>query len=257
MGRRYRSEIEKEMLFLEKHLSSDDLKKYVQLRELGQAREEAASSYALEMPVIRRKPAISKKVAIPLLLSLIIITIGAIVWFVSMDSATRQEHALIVDNVQALATLATAKAHVKTVIEEEDNKLFGKDIPFNFPGTKRKLLVVVPGTVVAGVDLSSITSEQIILVDETNEIKVTLPHATFIEEPSLLMDKVQTFSAEGIFREEVTWDEGFDLAARAQTQIKEESIALGILDMAEENAVNALNQFFTELGYTKVTVLFE
>ena len=40
----------------------------------------------------------------------------------------KQENTTFVENVQELATLATAEAHVKTVIEQEDNKIFGKDI---------------------------------------------------------------------------------------------------------------------------------
>jgi hypothetical protein len=40
---------------------------------------------------------------------------------------------MFVERVQALATLATAEAHVKEVIKDEDNKFFGKDIPIDLP----------------------------------------------------------------------------------------------------------------------------
>lgn len=58
--------------------------------------------------------------------------------------------------MQDLAVLATAEAHVKVIMEQEDNKLFGKDISVDIPGTKRELLLVVPATVLAGVDLKAV-----------------------------------------------------------------------------------------------------
>ena len=139
---------------------------------------------------------------------------------------------------------------MKVVIEQEDNKLFGNDISLNLPGTKRKILLIVPATVIAGVDLKEMTSDDIKVNEKEKELEIVLPRATFIQEPSIQMDSVKTFSEEGLFREEMKWNEGFDLAAVAQEQLKDEAMGIGLLESAEKNAEKVLNGFYSNLGYT-------
>ncbi|MBS4214214.1 DUF4230 domain-containing protein [Bacillus sp. FJAT-49825] len=56
----------------------------------------------------------------------------------------------------------------------------GKDISKNLPEPKRELLLIVPGTVIAGFDLKGITSEDMVINEETKDIDITLPHAKLI-----------------------------------------------------------------------------
>ncbi|WP_394186771.1 DUF4230 domain-containing protein [Metabacillus halosaccharovorans] len=186
-----------------------------------------------------------------ILVILVVITSGGIRLFAG--STFKQESVTFVEHVQELATLATAQAHMKAVIHEEDNKQIFWSI--NLPGTKRELLLVVPATVIAGVDLKGITSEDMVINEETKEIDITLPHAEFIQDPSLQMDKIQAYDNSGVFRGDVKWDEGFDLAAKAQEQIRQDAISDGLLDTAEENAEKVLKEFFKNIGYT-VNVTF-
>ncbi|MFD2446914.1 DUF4230 domain-containing protein [Bacillus sp. CGMCC 1.16607] len=181
------------------------------------------------------------------------VVISSILWFFS-GSTFKKESTTFVEQVQELATLATAEAHVKTIIEQQDNKLFGKDIQLNIPGTKRELLLVVPATVIAGVNLKEITSDNIKIDDEAKELEMILPHATFIQKPAIQMDKVRTFSDEGLFRGKVEWAEGFDIAAEAQKEIEKEAVEIGLLQTAENNAEKVLKEFFGTLGYSvKIT----
>jgi hypothetical protein len=191
-----------------------------------------------------------------LLISVLLIVIIASGYWLFSGSTLKKESITFVEQVQELATLATAEAHVKVIIEQEDNKLFGKDINYNLPGTKRELLLVVPATVIAGVDLSGITSKNIKVDDKEKRLEIVLPSPTLIQEPAIQTDKVKTFSDEGLFRSEVEWDEGFDLASEAQAQIKQEVIEIGLLQTAEKNAEKVLQEFFANLGYT-VTVSFK
>jgi hypothetical protein len=181
--------------------------------------------------------------------------IAGSLWYFSGSTFTQRETAFV-EQVQELSTLATAEAHLKVIIEQQDNKIFGKDITVNFPGTKRELLLVVPATVIAGVDLKNITSDSLQVNEKNKEISLALPRATFIQEPAIQMDKVRTFSDEGLFRGEVNWSEGFDLAAEAQELIKQEALEIGLLQTAENSAEKALKEFFSTLGYT-VTVNYK
>lgn len=184
------------------------------------------------------------------ILAFLVIAAGGI-WLFS-GNPFKQESVTFVEEVKELSTLATAEARMKTVLQEEDNKILGKDIPFNLdlPGTKREILLIVPATVIAGVDLKGITSKDMIINEETKEIDITLPHAELIQEPSVQMDKIQTFVDGGLFRDDVKWDEGFDLADKAQEQISQEAISEGLLTTAEKNAEKVLKEFFKNIGYT-------
>ena len=181
-------------------------------------------------------------------LLLVVIASGATWLF--FGSTFKKESTIAVEQVREIAKLATAEALVTVTIEEEDNKLFGKNIPVNLPGTKRELLLVVPATVIAGVDLKGITSDDIKVNENKKELEIVLPRATLIQEPAILMDHVKTISDEGLFRGEVKWDEGFDLAAEAQADIKDEVIKIGLLESAEKSAEKVLEGFFENLGYT-------
>ncbi|MCM3584232.1 DUF4230 domain-containing protein [Mesobacillus maritimus] len=68
-------------------------------------------------------------------------------------------------------------------------------------------------------------------------------------------DVFQAIDNSGIFRGDVKWDEGFDLTAKAQEQIRQDAISVGLLVTAEKNAEKALKEFFKNIGYT-VNVTF-
>lgn len=226
------------------------------LKELKEAKQESAAAITLEhnSRTISPPKGVFKfflkagRLKVILTILVLVITLGGIWLFAG--SNVKQESVTFVENVQELSTLATAKAYTKAVIHEEDNKIFGKDISKNLPGTKRELLVIVPGTVIAGVDLKGITSEDMVINEKTKEIVIILPHAKFIEDPSLQMDKIQTFENGGLFRADIKMDEGFKKAAEAQEQIRQDAKSIGLLDTAEKNAEKALKEFFKNMGYS-------
>jgi hypothetical protein len=230
------------------------------LSEIKQARSETASSTAVgTQPRMNRgisfvhpiTKLIFKLIGWKILLALILVVAlsAGSAWFL-LGSSFTQDSATVVGRVQELAKLATAEAYMKTIIEQEDNKIFGQDIRFDFPGTKRRVLVVIPATVIAGVNLKEISANNIKVNEDLKEISIVLPHADFIQEPSIQMEKVETFSYEGFFRSEVNWEEGFYLAAEAQKQIKEEAIEIGLLKTAELNTEKVISELFGNLGYS-------
>ena len=161
-----------------------------------------------------------------------------------------------VERVQGLNELSTAQAYTKVIIERQDNAVFGKEIGLDLPGTKRQLLVVVPGSVKAGVDFSKVT-ESDIKVDEENKTAVlTLPKPEFLGGPEILFDQVEVFSYEGLFREKADIEEAYELASTAKEMMMEESTGQGILELAEENAIKAVQEMFQLIEYD-VQVQFE
>ncbi|UTE77628.1 DUF4230 domain-containing protein [Rossellomorea sp. KS-H15a] len=198
-----------------------------------------------------------RKVVLFLLVFLLVLGGAAIgVYSLLSGSTFTEEKGSFVERIQEMSSLATAQGFVKAVIEQEDNQLFGKEINADLPSTKRKLLMVVPGTVLAGVDLQGIDGKDIVVDEEKKEIQLTLPRAEILQEPSIDTDNIKTFSVEGIFRNDVDWNEGFALAEVAKDQISQEAIEQGILSAAEKNAEKSLKGFFEQLGYD-VTIEFQ
>lgn len=232
-----------------------------QLRELKEVQRQSAATIAedqyeksFNIPRGIFKPFFNVKIISTIFILLTIGIISIVIWSF-VGSTFKKESITFVENVQELATLATAEAHMKAVIHETDNKIFSKDIGFNLLGTKRELLLIVPGTVIAGVDLKGITSEDMVINEETKELDITLPHANLIQEPALQMDNILAMDNSGIFRGEVKWDEGLDKVAEAQEQMRQDAISAGLLETAEKNAEKVLKEFFKNIGY-KVNVTF-
>lgn len=226
----------------------------MQLMELREAQRQSAATIAVDYNtgplssskgIVKVFPKVGVLKVFLVILILLIIT-SSVIWLF-VGSTSKQKSVNFVEQVQELSTLATAKAYMKAVIHEKDSKKF---LNFNLPGTKREVLLVVPSTVIAGVDLKGITSDEMVVNEETKKIDITLPHAALIQDPSLQLDNIITIVDGGIFRGEVKWDEGMDLTAKAQEQIRQDAISSGLLVTAEENAEKSLTEFFKNIGYT-------
>ncbi|WAA12224.1 DUF4230 domain-containing protein [Fervidibacillus halotolerans] len=157
------------------------------------------------------------------------------------------------EQIQQLSSLTTAKAYMKAVVEQEDNELFGRKIDANIPGTKRKTLLIIPGEVTAGVDLSKVQEDDVQIDEERNIIQLTLPKAEIIQQPSLDFSKAQVYSSEGLFRGKADIEEGYEMAELAREQVLQEAIEQGLLQSAEEQAERVIGTFFRQFGYeTKI-----
>ncbi len=160
-----------------------------------------------------------------------------------------QRSATFVEQIKDMNALATSQAFVKTVIDEEDNEVFGWDINLNLPGTERRVFMVVPGSVLAGVNMDQLSEEDVKVDEENKTVSLTLPRATLLQEPAIQMDEVETFTTKGIFRSNVDLEESVDFVAAAQEKIEKEAIEQGVLERAETNAELALTEFFEFTGY--------
>ncbi|MEH7072852.1 DUF4230 domain-containing protein [Neobacillus drentensis] len=229
------------------------------INELKQTQKETASTLAVQpvRAVHRHQKLQSVKPWIwGIGIGFIICLVSVIAWNVYSQKGETLESSSVVESIQKLATLATAQTHIKTIVSKEDNKLFGKSIPWDIPGSKKTFFLVASGEVTAGVDLMNLTKKDITVDTKTKAIQITLPHATIVQEPSIDSKNIQTYSSEGMFRSEVNLDEGFDQEDVAKQKIKKEAIQSGLLKTAENNARIALKDFFKNRNYN-VTVTFK
>ncbi|WP_391119844.1 DUF4230 domain-containing protein [Psychrobacillus sp. L3] len=187
--------------------------------------------------------------AIALIVLLLLAALPFAAFWAIKGSTFTENKGSFIEQVQALNELSTAQAFTKVIIERQDNALFGKEIGIDLPGTKRQLLVVVPGSVRAGVDFSKVTESDIKVNEKNKTAKLTLPKAQFLGGPEILFDQVEVFSYEGLFREKADIKEAYDLADNAKEMMIEETTGQGLLQLAEVNAAKSVKEMFQLVDY--------
>jgi hypothetical protein len=240
----------------EDKLSKSDLD-YI-MNQLKQTQKETASTLAVQpaRPInLFQKFQLVKSWFWRIVIGVIVILVILFAGHVYLQKEETLKSTSVVESIQKLATLASAQAHSKTIVSKEDNKLFGLSIPWDFPGSKRTLFLVVPGEVTAGVDLKNLTKNDITLDTNTKAIHITLPQATIVQ-ASIDSKNIIPFSNEGMFRSEPNGKEWFKQEDLAKQKMTNEAMKSGLLKIAEDNARIALQDFFKNLNYT-VTVTFK
>lgn len=190
-----------------------------------------------------------------LLLLLVALPLGTW-WMIQGGSTETESKGVFLERMQNLNELSTAEAYSKVIIRQENNQIFGKDIGLDIPGTKRELLVVIPGSVRAGIDFSQITEDDIEVDEEARTATLTLPNADFLGGPELFMDQIEIFTNEGLLSGGRDFPEAFELAEEAKQMMLEETRGQGVLELAEQNAIRSVEEMFQLVDFD-VTVEFE
>jgi hypothetical protein len=153
----------------------------------------------------------------------------------------------IVNEVRSLARLETIQFSIEKVITAETGQgsfgfLFGD-----------KLLFVAHGTVIAGVDLGQLTSQDLKL--ENNVLTVHMPEpeifvATLDNDKSYVYDRQKGLLNPG--------ETDLETKARqvAVQEIAKAALSDGILSQAKLNAENYLTRLFKTLGYQEVIFIY-
>ncbi|MFD1032953.1 DUF4230 domain-containing protein [Metaplanococcus flavidus] len=190
-----------------------------------------------------------------LLLLLVALPLGTW-WMIQGGSTETESKSVFLERMQDLNELSTAEAYSKVIIKQENNQIFGRNIGLDIPGTKRELLVVIPGSVRAGIDFSQITEDDIEVDEEARTATLTLPNADFLGGPELFMDQIEIYSNEGLLSGGRDFPEAFELAEEAKQMMLEETRGQGVLELAEKNAATSVEEMFQLVDYD-VTVKFE
>jgi hypothetical protein len=149
----------------------------------------------------------------------------------------------IIREVQSLARLETIQYTVEKVITAEVNQgVFG-------PLFGDKLLLVAHGMVIAGIDLSKISTADFSLEGDTLHVQLPDPEvfgATLNNDESYIYDRTT-----GLFRKS---DPELETSARqaAEEEIYRAAVEDGILEQAKTNAEIFLERLFNSLGYLHV-----
>ena len=156
----------------------------------------------------------------------------------------------VIEKIQRLNRLETVKYSLDTIVESNESSPV---LPDALVGDR--LLMIVHGNTVAGVDLSQLKPESVQISETANgrSIQLTLPpsqvFATTVDETRSRVYSRDT----GIF---VRADPNLESTtrAKAQTELQQAALSDGILDAAASNARAAVTALLEGLGFTHVVV---
>lgn len=155
--------------------------------------------------------------------------------------------ATIVHQINDLARLETASYEIEKVVTAEDNA----DQFFGLVG--ESLIFVAYGKVYAGVDLSQMSTEDLVVVDPVS-VMVHLPEAQVFEDIPAL-DNERSYVADRDTGLLTRADPELETEVRqaAEVAIREAATQSDILERANGNAEAYMRNFLTGLGFTNVT----
>lgn len=149
--------------------------------------------------------------------------------------------AMIIQDIQRLSRLETSSYSVQTVVTvERPGGLFGIG--------QQKVLVIVHGTVVAGIDLSKLRLEDVTVSPDGKRVKLRLPQAEilsrYLDEGATQLFDHQT----GLFTRPDT-----SLVIEAQqmgaSRVLQAACEDGIMKRATEDGQRALKEFLRAVGF--------
>ena len=160
------------------------------------------------------------------------------VWFLykkvtNPDKVTETTHNMVVERIEALGKLETAKYYIKDVVEHTEKETWLPD---------PKVLLILSGEVTGCIDLTKLDSSSIVIGE--NSVKVRLP------QPEICNYKINHQESKvydiqnGFLREAEIIDRAYK---NSENQIKEAALRMKILDQTTANAQQILRPLIEKL----------
>ena len=166
--------------------------------------------------------------------------------YVPQQTVTRRtvDTPAVVQQIQRLSELVTVKYSIQKVIGLEEQK-----IPFG----SEKVLLLVQATVLGGVDLSTLTTQDVAST-EAGVVAITLPaprvmHVFVNDNETKVWDRSKTWWTPWVdFNPELEQN-----ARRAALEaVQQAALQMGILSNAQHNAETTIREFLRSSGITNV-----
>jgi hypothetical protein len=150
-------------------------------------------------------------------------------------------------SLREMSDLATVEYTVTKIIKANDNKTW-------FKIGDRKILMSCEAHIKAGVDMSGISKENFTIEDKNITLQLPEPKIISLSIPAETI-KVE-FEDISLFRDPFKTAERDQLAAQAETQIRNNINSLGILEQAKINTSLFVNNLLTRLGYQNIKIAY-
>ena len=149
--------------------------------------------------------------------------------------------------LREMSELATVEYTVTKIVKASDDQTWYK---FG----DRKILMSCKASIKAGIDLSQITEANVKI--DGKQIEMVLPRAHVISLNMKPEDIRVEYQETGFFRDKFAIEERDDLMKQGETQIRNSTEAMGVLQTAETNATLVMSNYLKSLGYQKINIRY-
>lgn len=167
--------------------------------------------------------------------------------FAAACSKKSDEQKGILFSLREMSDLATVEYTVTKIIKANDNKTW-------FKIGDRRILMSCEARIKAGIDMSSITEKDVTIEGKNIKLILPKPKVISLSIPAQLI-KVE-FQDVSLFRDPFKTTERDQLAAQAETQIRNSIDSLGILQQAKINTSLFVNNLLVWLGYENTGISY-
>jgi Protein of unknown function (DUF4230) len=173
------------------------------------------------------------------------------------EQTTDRSQPVVLRSIQDLSRFTAASGNFEVVIDVERDRRFIPDFLFG-----ERTLFVAAGTVDAYVEFGGLAEDALVVDEQSNAVRVTLP-APQLERPNLDLERSYVFAEERgvVNRIQDFFNDDPDSVQRvmqlAEQRIGDAANASGLLERAEENTRKMLEGMLGSLGFETVTVTFQ
>lgn len=196
------------------------------------------------------------RIVVPLAIAAAALLGGVVVWLAragepppAVTTTTRPTAAILVA-VRDLSRLEAAEMHMERVIQMTDTQR----VVFGLGEAEDSILLVAAADVVAGVDLSEVGEDDVVLAPD-GAVTITVPRATVL---SARLDSARTFvhARDTDLLAERSEDLESRARAEAERTLEAAAIEAGLLERAERSAARTLESLLHAVGHERVEVRF-
>jgi hypothetical protein len=188
-----------------------------------------------------------KKLKLIGLLSAVVLILMVLNFLFGGNEEKQRSKAFEAQALRNLSELATVEYKINKIIRVKDDSIFGS----------RRLLIEVPATVKAGIDLSKITNRDIVRTEKT--ITVYLPEPELLDLNVDLTNVREVVNETSLFRSDFSPGEKNTYLRNGEKAVRE-YVKNGKIDILNVSIVNArliLGAWLRRLGYENVEIVFQ
>jgi Protein of unknown function (DUF4230) len=183
-----------------------------------------------------------------------LLTASLIIWFISWrreaGPGVRKidvSQPAILSKIQQLERLETVRFYMDKIVTGERETSY---LPQFLSGDR--LLLIVHGEVIAGIDLSKVQADDILVQD--NVLKIRIPKAEVFT-VRIDNEKTRVYSRETGLFSRVDPNLETDVRREAERQLREAAMDEGLLEIANKNAHFTLTRLLESLGFERIELL--
>lgn len=155
----------------------------------------------------------------------------------------------VLEKVTQISQLDTVEMYFSEILDYQSALSING---FNLPFTEKKFIFTVKAKVQSGIDLASLTEENIQITDK--KIALTLNRAKITSKEIL---EYRAFSEVDGIGNPVTTEDTLNTLNNFTERLEKQALENGILEKAEENAKLVLENFLILIGFEEVVITFK